>query len=47
MELKKKLDESNLILEDLLVEEESFQELKNKIKILKFFSKDKIKILIN
>ena len=48
IEVEKKLDDPNSTLEDLLVEEEIIQELKNQNpKLLKFFSKDKIKSLIN
>ena len=48
IEIKKKLDDPNSTLEDLLVEEELIQELKNQNqKLLKFLSKDKIKSLIN
>ena len=48
IEIEKKLDDPNSTLEDLLVEEELIQELKNQnSKLLKFLSKDKIKSLIN
>ena len=48
IEVEKKLDNPNSTLEDLLIEEEIIQELKNQNpKLLKFFSKDKIKSLIN
>ena len=48
VEIEKKLDDPNSTLEDLLVEEELIQELKNQNqKLLKFLSKDKIKSLIN
>ena len=48
IEVEKKLDDPNSTLEDLLVEEELIQELKNQNqKLLKFLSKDKIKSLIN
>ena len=46
IEVEKKLDNPNSTLEDLLIEEEIIQELKNQNpKLLKFFSKDKINLL--
>ena len=48
VEVEKKLDNPDTTLEDLLVEEELIQELKNQNpKLLKFFSKDRIKSLVN
>jgi hypothetical protein len=48
IEVEKKLDNPNSTLEDLLIEEEVIQELKNQNpKLIKFFTKDKIKSLIN
>ncbi len=48
VEVEKKLDDPNSTLEDLLIEEEVIQELKNQnSKLIKFFTKEKIKSLIN
>ena len=48
IEIEKKLDDPNSTLEDLLVEEELIQEIKNQNpKLLKFFTKDRVKSLVN
>ena len=45
VEVEKKLDNPDTTLEDLLVEDELIQELKNQNpKLLKFFTKDRIKL---
>ena len=45
VEVEKKLDNPNSTLEDLLIEEEVIQELKNQnSKLIKFFTKEKNKI---